>query len=171
MYSLSLVNLLLLINKFSFICEGQSCRVRITTTKLYNKILTCQFWTSFDDMLTRSHIFQKLTKKKQKRATAYKYTSVIKWKHFPRYWPFVWGIHRSLANSPHKGQWRGALIFSLICAWIINGWVNNREVGDLGRHCAHYDTNVVQGAENDEPHIPTYWMASSYQYSCKRKKY
>ena len=28
--SLSLVNLLLLINKFSFICEGQSCRVRIT---------------------------------------------------------------------------------------------------------------------------------------------
>ena len=20
---------------------------------------------------------------------------VIKWKHFPRYWPFVWGIHRS----------------------------------------------------------------------------
>ena len=36
---------------------------------------------------------------------------VIKWKHFPRYWPFVWGIHRSPVNSPHKGQWRGALIF------------------------------------------------------------
>ena len=31
---------------------------------------------------------------------------------------FVRGIHRSLANSPHKGQWRGALMFSLICAWI-----------------------------------------------------
>ena len=41
---------------------------------------------------------------------------VIKWKHFPRYWPFVRGIHRSLVNSPHKGQRRGALIFSLICA-------------------------------------------------------
>ena len=27
---------------------------------------------------------------------------VIKWKHFPRYWPFVRGIHRSLVNSPHK---------------------------------------------------------------------
>ena len=27
---------------------------------------------------------------------------VIKWKHFPRYWPFVWGIHRSPVNSPHK---------------------------------------------------------------------
>ena len=40
---------------------------------------------------------------------------VIKWKHIPRYWPFVWGIHRSPVNSPHKGQWRGALMFSLIC--------------------------------------------------------
>ena len=41
---------------------------------------------------------------------------VIKWKHFPRYWPCVRGIHRSPVNSPHKGQWRGALVFSLICA-------------------------------------------------------
>ena len=37
---------------------------------------------------------------------------VIKWRHFPRYWPFVRGIHWSLVKSPHKGQWRGALIFS-----------------------------------------------------------
>ena len=36
---------------------------------------------------------------------------VIKWRHFPRYWPFVRGIHRSLVNSTHKGQWRGALMF------------------------------------------------------------
>ena len=41
---------------------------------------------------------------------------VITWKHFPRYWPSVRGIHRSPVNSPHKGQWRGALMFSLICA-------------------------------------------------------
>ena len=40
---------------------------------------------------------------------------VIKWKHFPRYWPFVRGIQRSLVNSPQKGQWRGALMLSLIC--------------------------------------------------------
>ena len=40
---------------------------------------------------------------------------VIKWKHFPRYWPFVKGIHRSPVDSPHKGQWRGALMF-LWCA-------------------------------------------------------
>ena len=60
---------------------------------------------------------------------SFNHDDVIKWKHFPRYWPFVRGIHRSPVNSPHKGQWRGALMFSLICAWI-NGWVNNREAGD-----------------------------------------
>ena len=36
---------------------------------------------------------------------------IIKWKHFPCDWPFLWGIHRWLVNSPHEGQWRGALIF------------------------------------------------------------
>ena len=45
-------------------------------------------------------------------------------------------------NSPHKGQWRGALVFSLIFVWI-NGWVNNREAGDLRRHRGHYDVNVT----------------------------
>ena len=67
---------------------------------------------------------------------------VIKWKHFPRYWPFVRGIRRSLVNSPHKAQWRGALMFYLICAWI-NGWVNNRKAGDLRRHRDHYDATVM----------------------------
>ena len=67
---------------------------------------------------------------------------VIKWKLFPCYWPFELGIHRSPVNSLHKGQWRGALMFSLICVWI-NGWVNNREAGDLRRHLAHYDVSVM----------------------------
>ena len=71
---------------------------------------------------------------------------VIKWKHFPRYWPFVRGIHRSPANSPNKGQWRGALMFSLICAWI-NGWVNNRKAGDLRHHCVHYDVTIMRFVE------------------------
>ena len=46
---------------------------------------------------------------------AQNHDDVIKWKHFPRYWPFVRGIHRTPVNSPHKDQWRGALMFSLIC--------------------------------------------------------
>ena len=56
---------------------------------------------------------------------------VIKWNHFSRCWPFVRGIHRSPVNSPHKRQWRGALIFFI--------WVNSRDAGDLRRHCDHYD--------------------------------
>ena len=67
---------------------------------------------------------------------------VIKWKPFLRYWLFVRGIRLSLVNSPHKGQWHGALMFSLICAWI-NSWVNNREAGDLRRRLAHYDVIVI----------------------------
>ena len=67
---------------------------------------------------------------------------VIKWKHFPRYWLFVRGIHRSPVNSPHTGQWRGALMFSLICTWI-NSWVNNGEAGDSRRHRAHCDVSVM----------------------------
>ena len=66
----------------------------------------------------------------------------IKWKHFPRNWLFVLGIHRSPVNSPHKGQWRGALIFFLI--WVrINDSVNNHEAGDLRRYRAHHDVIVT----------------------------
>ena len=72
----------------------------------------------------------------------YTHDDVIKWKHFPHNWPFVRGIHRSPVNSPHKGQWRGALMLSLICAWI-NDWVNNREAGDLRRNRVHYDVIVM----------------------------
>ena len=67
---------------------------------------------------------------------------VIKWKHFPRYGPFVRGIHRSPVNPPHKGQWRGALMFSSICAWI-NGWGNNHEAGDLRRYRTHHYEVIV----------------------------
>ena len=66
------------------------------------------------------------------------------WRHqmetFPRYWPFVRGIHRSPVNSPHKGQWRGAFMFTLICA-CINGWVNTRKAGDVRR--IHYDVTAM----------------------------
>ena len=51
---------------------------------------------------------------------------------------------RSPANSPHKGQWRGALMFYLICAWT-NGWINNRDARGLRRHRAHYDVTVMVG--------------------------
>ena len=53
------------------------------------------------------------------------------------------GNSLSPLNSPHKGQWRGALMFSFIYTWT-NGWVNNGEAGDLRRHHAHYDVTVMR---------------------------
>ena len=67
---------------------------------------------------------------------------VIKWKHFPPYWPFVRGIHWSPVNSPHKGQWSGVLMFSSICAWT-NGCANNRDITEWRCHGAHYDVTVM----------------------------
>ena len=72
----------------------------------------------------------------------YSHDDVIKYIHFPPHWPFLRGIHRCPVNSPSKGQWRGALMFTLICARI-NGWVNNREAGDLRCNRAHYDVIVM----------------------------
>ena len=68
----------------------------------------------------------------------FNHDDVIKWKNFPNYWSFVQVIHQSPVNSPPKGQWRGALMFTYICARI-KDWVNTREAGDLRRHRTHYD--------------------------------
>ena len=95
---------------------------------------------------------------------------VIKWKHFPRYWPFVRGIHRSPVNSLHKGQWRGALMFSLICV-SINGWENNRDAGDLGSYRAHYDVIVMiwrhlSGSTLDREWLGTQKAPSHFRNQC-----
>ena len=66
----------------------------------------------------------------------YLHDDVIKWKHFRLTGPLC---------GEFTGQWRGALMFSLICVWI-NGWVNNCEAGDLRRHRGHYDVNVINSA-------------------------
>ena len=52
------------------------------------------------------------------------------------------GGGNSRVNSPDKGQWCGALMFSLICSWTCwtNGWENNRDTSDLRCHHAHYHT-------------------------------
>ena len=55
---------------------------------------------------------------------------------------FMRGIRRSPVNSPHNGQWLGALMFSLICTWT-NSWANTGDAGDLKRHRAHYDVIIM----------------------------
>ena len=83
---------------------------------------------------------------------------VIKWKHFPRYWPYVRGIHwpRWIPHTKagdaelwciyDAGLW---CLYTLICARI-NGWVNNREAGDLRRYRPHYDVVVMSEDEDTQ---------------------
>ena len=105
------------------------------------------------------------------------YNDVIKWKYFLLYW-LVQGIHQLLMNCQHKGKWCGALMFSLIFAWIY-GWVNNREAGDLRCHHAHYDITVMltlkplgrihRSQLNSPlrvPEIRTFDVALLFQYIC-----
>ena len=61
-------------------------------------------------------------------------------------------IHRSPVDATRKGQWRWALMFSLIWAWI-NGWANNRDASYLRRHRAHYDVTVMTSPK----HISIQW--------------
>ena len=63
---------------------------------------------------------------------------VIKWKHFCA----TCHLCGEFTDSPHKSHWRGALMFSFICV-CINGWVNNREAGDLRRYRVYYDVTVI----------------------------
>ena len=87
----------------------------------------------------------------------YCHDDVIKWKNISRYWPFVMGIHQAPVNSRHKGQWRRALVFSLICSRT-NDWANHRDAGDLRRHHAHYDASVM--CHRDFRHRPM-WRDTS----------
>ena len=72
--------------------------------------------------------------------------SLNRWRHqmetFSTLLAFYAGNHRSPVNSPHKGQWRRALMFSLICAWI-NSWANKGDAGHLRGYRAHYDVTVM----------------------------
>ena len=56
----------------------------------------------------------------------------------------IFGVTNPLRGefTSHKGQWRRALVFSLICVWT-NVWVNNQDAGDLRRHRAHYDVTEM----------------------------
>ena len=79
------------------------------------------------------------------------------------------GIHRSPVNSPHKGQWRRALVFSLICArikdWVtivrlviwdaIAPIVTSTQCGTLilsKRYTLHWRQNDHDGVSKHHPH-------------------
>ena len=75
-------------------------------------------WSHITSLITSNCIIQSYVHNFYSESIVH--DDVIKWKHFPRYWPFVRGIS----------------------AWIY-GWINNRESGDLRRHRAHYDVILM----------------------------
>ena len=99
-----------------------------------------------------------------------KHDDVIKWKHLRTCWPFVWGIHRWPVDSPHKGQLRLALTFSLMYAWT-NDRANSRNAGDLRHHRAHYD--VTKDPRHNSWNV-MYHNKNYHQFRCfivkKQKK-
>ena len=56
------------------------------------------------------------------------------------------------------GQWRGALIFYLVCAWM-----NDREAGDSRRHRAHYDVNDMFSQNSQQTLHGYIWWATLWQ--------
>ena len=85
---------------------------------------------------------------------------VIKWKPFHR-WP---------VNSQHKGQWRGALMFSFICNWTY-GWVSNRYAGDLRRHRAHYEVIVMRTGNISNVFDITVWVIETLTEHCANNQF
>ena len=93
---------------------------------------------------------------------------------FPRYWPFLGGTHRSLVDSPHKGLWRGALMFSLICAW---GWWFEMPSCPLWCHCnakkMFVCLFVLSMTSSDPPrsrHLFSFGVIADVQYADSEKR-
>ena len=107
----------------------------MTLNKFYLIIFPAEF--SFDIL-----IFMYPTSHEFDTRITFVCDDTIKWKHFLCYWPFVREIHRSPVDSPHKSQWRGALMLYLMCTWT-NRWANIRDAGDLRCHRAHYYVTVM----------------------------
>ena len=90
---------------------------------------------------------------------------VIKWKHFLRCWSSVRGIHWWLVDSPHKGQWRRALMFSLMCTRT-NGWANNRDVVNLIRQRVYCDVTVITRQWPKQLHDELVPLSDKHPGSC-----
>ena len=97
--------------------------------------IACHPWLQSWQLIESHDYIRKLLERPLLVIHAPGHDDVIKRKHFRVTRPLC-GEFTSHRWIPHKGQLRGALMFPLICAWM-NGWVNNREAGDLRRHCAH----------------------------------
>ena len=119
---------------------------------------TCNTWTPYTLigvlvwwLVTSATLESRTPRQREGSNLQNDHDDVIRWKHFPRHWPFVRGIHRSPVNSLHKGHWGGALMLSFICVWT-NGWADHWDAGDLKRHRTHNDVTVMVTEYDDLRH-------------------
>ena len=105
------------------------------------------FFLCFLTFKCQSKWHQTISRNKIDWKVRYSTSMIMSSNNVLRYWPFVQGIHWSPVDSPHKGQWCGALMFSLIDTWT-NGWANNQHDSDLRYHHAHYDVTVILRSSN-----------------------
>ena len=122
------------------------CRIFITGIPIHKKIIFILTWPIFFPFYIALTTFLNCEAKLIAKWQQFIGVRHMPWwlhqmEFFQRYWPLLRGIHRSPVDSPQKGQWRGALMLSLICAWI-NDWANNGDVAEfktswryLWRHC------------------------------------
>ena len=104
-----------------------------------------------------------------KPLSKFDHDDVTKRKHFPCYWDFA-GNSLVAGEFPPKGQWRGALMSSLVCAWT-NGWVNNRNYDDMRRH----RLAVISYQFESMAHPLTWWSIvhhiTSWRGPCRQETY
>ena len=85
-------------------------------------------------------------------------------------WRHLLETFSALLALCHKGQWRGAWMFSAICVWI-NGWVNNHKAGDLRHRRAHYDVTVMDSIfQFNMVHVVDKHILQTYANAKKKKK-
>ena len=120
-------------------CQRVSPAYHISRSHLVNSIADAPATPRARLSATKYHIDLVYEKTHPGPARFYKW-----WRHqietFPRY--LCEGIYRSPVDSPQKGQWREALMLSLIFA-STNGWANSRDASDLRRNRALYGVIVM----------------------------
>ena len=132
--------------RVSYAIRSQWCNLILMVTQITDR---CLFNKLF--MLKKRGKHQRPVLLSVCRRNAPVHGDVIKWKHFPRYWPFVRGIHRSPLNSPHKVQWRGAfdVFFDLRLNKRLNkqsqGWWFETPSFPLWRHCNAQVDSLYKG--------------------------
>ena len=88
---------------------------------------------------------------------------VVKWKHFPCYWPFAREFHWWPVDSPQSPVTRSVAVF-FDPRLKKNGWANNRDAGDLRRYWGHYD---VTGMTFSIPDNALFVLQQNCSYSIK----